>query len=292
MTLAVTPLHPLFAAEIRGVDLSRPLPAGLFGEIEAAFDRYAVLVFPGQTLDEAAQVRFSELFGRLEQSVNYAGETAHGDRAKITDISNVDREGRLMSAEDRRLMFSRGNQLWHTDSSFKHVPAKCSLLYAYEVPPVGGETEFADLRAAYDALDEGLKRRLDDLVVEHSIYRSRSLIGFADFDPHIFARLPPVQQRLVRRHPGSRRKTLYLASHASHVIGWPLDEGRRLIEELIAFATEERFVHQHRWRVGDLVIWDNRCTMHRGRPYDEANHRRVMNRTTVADVANTLEQAA
>jgi alpha-ketoglutarate-dependent 2,4-dichlorophenoxyacetate dioxygenase len=292
MTMTVTSLHPVLGAEIRGVDLSQPVPAAAFAEIEDAFNRHAVLVFPGQTLDEGQQVRFSELFGPLEGSVNYAGETAHGDRAKITDISNVDREGKMISPEDRRLMFSRGNQLWHTDSSFKHVPAKCSLLYAYEIPPTGGETEFADMRAAYDALDEPMKHRIEDLVVEHSIFRSRSLIGFADFDRDVFERLPPVRQRLVRRHPGSGRKTLYLASHASHVIGWPVEEGRKLIEELIAFATQERFVYQHKWRVGDLVIWDNRCTMHRGRPYDEAKHRRVMNRTTVADVANTLEQAA
>jgi alpha-ketoglutarate-dependent 2,4-dichlorophenoxyacetate dioxygenase len=288
----VKPLHPVFAAEVSGIDLRGPIPADAFAEIDAAFDRHAVLVFPGQRLSEAQQVAFSEHFGPLEKSVNYAGETTHGDRAKITDISNVDAEGQIMPEGDRRLMFSRGNQLWHTDSSFKHIPAKCSLLHAYEIPPEGGETEFADLRAAYDALDEGMKMHLEGLVAEHSIFRSRSLIGFADFDPDVSKRLPPVQQRLVRRHPGSGRLGLYLASHASHVIGWPVEEGRKLIEELIAFATQQRFVYQHRWRVGDLVMWDNRCTMHRGRPYDETRYRRVMHRTTVSDVANTLEQAA
>jgi alpha-ketoglutarate-dependent 2,4-dichlorophenoxyacetate dioxygenase len=195
-----------------------------------------------------------------------------------------------MAAEDKRLLFNRGNELWHTDSSFKHVPARCSLLSAREVPPRGGETEFADLRAAYDALPENKQRALDGLMVEHSIFRSRSLIGFTEFNEDIRRELPPVTQLLVRRHAGSGRKTLYLASHASHVIGWPVEEGRALIEELIAFATRPDFVFQHRWRVGDLVIWDDRCTMHRGRPYDDTKFRRDMHRTTVSDEINSVER--
>src|ERR1700730_2406398 len=193
---------------------------------------------------------------------------------------------------DRRNLFNLGNQLWHTDSSFKRVPAKCSLLSAREVPspgPMGGgETEFADLRAAWDALPAARKQQLDGLVVEHSIFRSRSQIGFADFNDEIFKQLPPVPQALVRHHPGSGRTSLYLASHASHIIGWPVEKGRALIDELIAFATQPQFVHRHRWRVGDLVMWDNRCTMHRGRPYDDTQ-RRVLHRTTVSDYANTVE---
>jgi alpha-ketoglutarate-dependent 2,4-dichlorophenoxyacetate dioxygenase len=199
----------------------------------------------------------------------------------------------VLARDDRRNLFNLGNQLWHTDSSFKRVPAKCSLLSARELPspgPMGGgETEFADLRAAWDALPEARKRQLDGLVVEHSIFRSRSQIGFADFNDEIFRELPPVTQALVRHHPASGRTSLYLASHASHIVGWPVEEGRALIEELISFATQPQFVHQHRWRVGDLVIWDNRCTMHRGRPYDDTQ-RRVLHRTTVSDYANTVEQ--
>jgi len=291
MGLTVTPLHPTIGAEISSVDLRRPMPPDAFAEIEAAFNRHAVLVFRDQRLSDGEQIAFSTLFGPLELNPNYAYEERRiADRA-IADISNLDERGEIHAAEDRRRMFNRGNQLWHTDSSFKHVPAKCSLLSAREIPPAGGDTEFADLRAAYDALPEDKKRAIEGLIVEHSIFRSRSQIGFADFNDEIFKQLPPVQQLLVRPHPGSRRKTLYLASHASHVVGRPVEEGRTLIEELIAFATEPQFVYRHRWRVGDLVIWDNRCTMHRGRPYDEMQHRRVMHRTTVTDVANTVEQA-
>ena len=188
-------------------------------------------------------------------------------------------------------MMMLANQLWHTDSSFKPVPGKVSLLSAREVPPSGGETEFADLRAAYDALDEGTKKQIDDLIAEHSIFRSRGLIGYTDFSDEERAALPPVPQTLVRIHPGSRRKTLYLAAHASHVIGWPIEQGRTLLAELITFATQPRFVHQHQWRAGDLVVWDNRCTLHRARPYDDAHHRRDMRRTTVEDSGPTLEQS-
>ena len=288
MALRVTPLHQHIGAEIVGVDLTRPVPADVFAEIEAAFNRHAVLVFPDQALTDEQQIAFSRHFGPLEVTPNYAGDKLR-IRADIADISNLDHEGRVLSADDRRRVFNLGNQLWHTDSSFKRVPAKCSLLSAREIPPTGGETEFADMRAAYDALSEERKRQLDGLVAEHSIYYSRSRIGFGDFNDDISRQLPPVPQLLVRRHSGSGRKNLYLASHASHVIGWPLEQGRALIDELIAFATQPRFVYSHRWRVGDLVMWDNRCTMHRGRPYDETC-RRVMHRTTVSDTANSVEQ--
>jgi alpha-ketoglutarate-dependent 2,4-dichlorophenoxyacetate dioxygenase len=291
MGIRVTPLHPHLGAEVTGIDLARPLAADEFAEIERAFNRHAVLVFPGQPLTDDQQIAFSRLFGPLETSPEYAGsKKSRLGRPEIADISNLDPEGRVMTAADQRLLFNRGNQLWHTDSSFKYVPARCSLLSAREIPPAGGETEFADMRAAYDALPEEKKRALEGLVVEHSIFRSRSLIGFSEFNEEIQRELPPVPQLLVRRHPGSGRKTLYLASHASHIIGWPVEEGRKLIEELIAFATEPRFVYQHRWRVGDLVMWDDRCTMHRGRPYDDTRYRRDMHRTTVSDELNSVER--
>ena len=292
MAIEVTAVHPCLGAQVRGVDLTRPIVPGLFGEIEAAFNRSGILVFPGQRLTDEQQLAFSRLFGPLEVNPNYAGAKMRL-RADVADISNLDAGGQVLARDDRRNLFNLGNQLWHTDSSFKHLPAKCSLLSARELPisgPMGGgETEFADLRAAWDALPETKKHQLDGLVVEHSIFRSRSQIGFADFNDEIFKQLPPVRQALVRHHPASGRTSLYLASHASHIIGWPVEEGRALLEELIAFATQPQFVYQHRWTVGDLVMWDNRCTMHRGRPYDDTQ-RRVLHRTTVSDIANTLEQ--
>lgn len=288
MAIQVSPLHPTLGAEVRGVDLTRALTSEVFAEIEAAFNSYGILVLPGQPVNDQQQLAFSRLFGPLEVNPNYAGAKMRL-RPDVADISNLDAEGRVLARDDRRNLFNLGNQLWHTDSSFKQIPAKCSLLSARELPSSGGETEFADLRAAWDALPQSRKRAFDGLIVEHSIFRSRSQVGFADFNDEIFKQLPPVPQVLVRHHPASCRTSFYLASHASHIIGWPVEEGRALIEELIAFSTQPQFVYQHRWTVGDLVIWDNRCTMHRGRPYDDTQ-RRVLHRTTVSDVANTLEQ--
>ena len=292
MAIELAPLHPTLGAELRGVDLTRPVGPQVFAEIDAAFNRHGILVFPEQPVTDEQQLEFSRLFGPLEVNPNYAGSKMRL-RPDVADISNLDAEGRVLARDDRRNLFNIGNQLWHTDSSFKRVLAKCSLLSARELPSPGlmggGETEFADLRAAWDALPAARRHELDGLVVEHSIFRSRSQIGFADFNDEIFKQLPPVPQVLVRHHRYSGRTSLYLASHASHVIGWPVEEGRALIEELIAFATQPQFVYRRRWTVGDLVMWDNRCTMHRGRPYDETQ-RRVLHRTTVSDWANTLEQ--
>jgi alpha-ketoglutarate-dependent 2,4-dichlorophenoxyacetate dioxygenase len=292
MAIELIPLHPTLGAEVRGVDLTRRVMPDVFAEIDTAFNRHGILVFPDQPVTDEQQLAFSRLFGPLEVNPNYAGAKMRL-RPDIADISNLDAEGWVLARDDRRNLFNIGNQLWHTDSSFKRIPAKCSLLSARELPsrgPMGGgETEFADMRAAWDALPGRRKRELEGLVVEHSIFRSRTQIGFADFNDEIFKELPPVPQALVRHHPASGRTSLYLASHASHIIGWPVEKGRALIEELIAFATQPQFVYQHRWRVGDLVMWDNRCTMHRGRPYDDTQ-RRVLHRTTVSDVANTLQQ--
>jgi alpha-ketoglutarate-dependent 2,4-dichlorophenoxyacetate dioxygenase len=291
MPTITAPLHSSLGAEIGGVDLTQAVAPGVFAEIEAAFNRYAVLVFPNQAVTDQQQIAFSRLFGPLETTPIYTGDGRRRlQQAELSDISNLDPDGRVMASNDLRRLYNLGNQLWHTDSSFKYVPARASLLSAREIPPEGGETEFADLRAAYDALPADKKRRLDGLVAEHSIFHSRSLHGFTQFNANVRSELPPVPQVLVRTHAGSGRKTLYLASHASHIIGWPVEEGRALIEELVAFATQPRFVYRHHWRVGDLVIWDNRCTMHRGRPYDEAKYRRVLHRTTVSDEINSVER--
>lgn len=291
MGVRIKPIHPHFGAEITGLDLRQPVPSDTFAEIEAALNKHALAIFPDQPLTDAQQIAFSRLFGPLESSPRYAGsKKIRLPDCEIEDVSNLDPDGRVMSADDTRLLFNRGNQLWHTDSSFKHVPARYSLLSAREIPPAGGETEFADLRAAYDALPEATKQKLDGLVAEHSIEHSRAKIGFSEFNKDIQQEFPPVSQLVVRTHPGSKRKSLYLASHASHVIGWPVEEGHELIEELVAFATEPQFVYRHHWQVGDLVIWDNRCTLHRGCAYDDTKYKRDMHRTTVSDELNSIER--
>lgn len=291
MTLTVRQLHPLFVAEIAGADLRRDLSEPDIDAIVAALDRYAVVVLPDQRIDDARQIAFSARLGPLETTIK-AYRPGHKLRldAHISDVSNLDEENRLLALDDRRRMNGLGNRLWHTDSSFKPTPAKYSLLSARVIPPTGGETEFADLRAAYDALPAAMQARIEDLVAEHSILHSRGTIGFTDFSDEERARLPPVPQVLVRTHPGSGRKTLYLASHAARIRGMEVPEGRLLLAELMEHATQREFVYRHTWRVGDLVIWDDRCTMHRARDYDPTAPR-DMHRTTVADVAPTLEQA-
>ncbi len=290
MSITVRQLHPLFVGEVGGVDL-RSVSRAEAGEIEAAIDRYAVLVFRGQPVTDDQQIAFSELLGPLETTAELLRKD-HKARLKpqVSDISNLDHKADVLPLGDRRRLRGLGNRMWHTDSSFKPVPARFSLLSARSIPGEGGETEFADLRAAYDTLPEAMKARLEGLVAEHSILYSRSTIGFTDFSDEERAGLPAVRQVVVRVHPGSGRKTLYLASHASHIIGWPIPEGRLLLRELIEHATQPQYVYRHHWAVGDLVMWDDRCTMHRARPYD-LNVPRDMHRTTVSDQRSTLDQA-
>ena len=289
--IEVKQLHPLFVGEVTGVDLGKPVDSETVREIVAASDKFAVLVFPGQAIDDQQQIAFSRLLGPLETTVR-ALRKDHKARLDlhVSDISNLDEKNRVMEREDRRRMNGLANRLWHTDSSFKRVPAKYSLLSARVIPPEGGETEFADLRAAYDALPEKKKAELEGLVAEHSIIYSRSTIGFSDYSADERAGLQTVPQVIVRRHPGSGRKTLYLASHAHEIRGMPTPEARMLLRDLIEHATQRQFVYTHSWRVGDLVMWDDRCTMHRAREYD-LSYPRDMHRTTVSDVASTLEQA-
>jgi alpha-ketoglutarate-dependent 2,4-dichlorophenoxyacetate dioxygenase len=214
---------------------------------------------------------------------------------QIGDISNLDEDNRIRARDDRRRLDSLGNRLWHTDASYMPVPVVLGMLHAVAVPPSsvlgGGETEFADMRAAYDELPEAMRVEVDALIAEHDIFWSRGQIGFTEFAPGEREKYPPSPQRLVRRHPGSQRKTLYLSAHASHIVGWPVAEGRLLLWDLTAHATQSQFVYSHRWQVGDLVIWDNRCTMHRGRPHDETQPR-DLRRATTLDTGSTLEQAA
>ena len=291
MPLQVTPLHPLFAAEVQGVDLRQTPGPALCAEIDRAMDRYAVLVFRDQHLDDDQQLAFGEALGPLEQSRGVVD--AHKMRLKhkqMADISNIDLDGKLLGADDRRRMFNLGNQLWHSDSSFKATPAKYSMLHARLIPPEGGDTEFADMRAAWDALPAKMQAKVRDMVTEHSLIFSRGQLGFTDYTEQERIDFAPVQQRLVRWHPGSQRHSIYLSSHIGRILGWPVPEAMALIRQLLEFATQRQFVYAHHWQQWDLVIWDNRSTMHRARPYEDHAFARDMRRITLTDVAPTLQQ--
>jgi len=298
MDLAATPLRPRFAARISGADLSRPIEPALARAIERAMDEYAVCVLPEQNLDDEKQIAFARLYGPLEVTPaiqDKSGAAVPNTRVRhreVFDVSNLDERGTILEQADARSAYRLGNQLWHTDSSFRQKSAAWSMLHARVIPPAGGDTEFADTRAAYDALPDAMKRRLDGLVAEHSIWHSRQKLGgYVPTEEERKAR-PPARHPLVRRHPGSGRNALYIASHASHIVGMPAEEGRALLAELIEFATQPRFVYCHAWRVGDLVIWDNRCTMHRATPFEITDHVRDMRRTTVIDTGAYVPEAA
>ena len=296
MAIEVREVNPLFVAEIGGIDLGKPVDRTAIEWISQAIDRYAVLVFHDQHLDDTQLRDFASNFGALEigRAAARPGRRrlAHPE---IGDISNLDEDGRLRERVDRRRLDSLGNRLWHTDASYMPVPVVLGMLYAVAIPPAsalgGGETEFADMRAAYDALSEAMKATIDGLVAEHDVFWSRGQIGFTEFPPGEREQYPPSRQRLVRRHPGSQRKTLYLSAHASHIVGWPVAEGRLLLYDLNTHATQPQFVYRHKWQVGDLVIWDNRCTMHRGRPHDDCSPR-DLRRATTLDVGSTLDEVA
>lgn len=297
MTLSIRPVDPVsrpfFAAEASGLDITRPLSPEQAAAIEAAMDRFGVLVFRGQRFDDEAQLAFSRNFGGLEEAtgdINW-GQARRIASAHVNDISNLGNDNEVLARDSRRRLFSLGNRLWHSDSSFKEVPAKYSLLSARLIPTAGGNTEFADMRAAYDALDDETKAECEGLVCEHSQLYSRSMLGFDDFTEDDRRRFKPVLQRLVRRHPSTGRKSLYLASHAGAIIGWPVPEARALLRDLIEHATDRAFVHAHEWRQWDLVMWDNRATMHRARPFDPGQVR-DMHRTTVACERSTMAEAA
>jgi alpha-ketoglutarate-dependent 2,4-dichlorophenoxyacetate dioxygenase len=296
MAIEFRQVHPLFVAEIGGIDLGKGVDRATVNAIWEANDRYAVLVFRDQHLDDTQLRDFAANFGTLEigRAAARPGRRrlAHPE---IGDISNLDEDGRLRERDDRRRLDSLGNRLWHTDASYMPVPVVLGMLHAVAVPPASalgdGATEFADMRAAYDALPEAMKAAIDGLVAEHDVFWSRGQIGFTEFPPGEREQYPPSRQRLVRRHPGSQRKTLYLSAHASHIIGWPVPEGRLLLLDLNTHATRSEFVYSHKWQVGDLVIWDNRCTMHRGRPHDDS-YPRDLRRATTLDVGSTLDEAA
>jgi alpha-ketoglutarate-dependent 2,4-dichlorophenoxyacetate dioxygenase len=296
MSISIAPVDPVsrpdFAGVVSGVDIRTPVDAATVAAIEAGMAKYAVLVFHDQRIDDEQQAAFSRHFGPLEQATGDLRPLAER-RISMTlnDISNLDQAGQVLARDDKRRLFGLGNMLWHSDSSFKAAPARYSLLSARVIPGEGGNTEFADMRAAYDALDDATKREIESLVTEHSQLHSRGALGFTDFTPEEVAQCRPVRQRLVRRHPTTGRRSLFLSAHIGAIDGLPVPEARMLIRDLTEHATDRRFVYAHVWRPFDLVMWDNRTTMHRARRYD-ATQVRDMRRTTVSDEVSTLAQVA
>ena len=293
MTLTIHQVGPCFAGEVDGIDLTSPLSSEDAAAVHAGMDEYAVLVFRGQNLNDDQQMSLTLALGAIEQSTNNSLRAKSDIRLPeiFADVSNLDKNQHPFARDDRRRLFAIGNRLWHSDSSFKPTPAKYSILNARSTPSKGGNTEFADMRAAYDALDNEMKAEVADLICEHSQVFSRQQLGFTDFTYEERERFAPVRQTLVRVHPTTGRVSLYLASHAGAIVGWPMPEARSFLRDLVEHATQREFVHKHEWRVGDLVIWDNRQTMHRARPFP-AEEARDMRRTTIVGDGPTTAQAA
>ena len=293
MTLTIRPLHRVIGGEVDGVDLRQPLSDDDVAAINAGMDRFAVLVFPGQDLTDDQQIAFSRNFGDLEMPGSVSNITKPQDRRlrpELADVSNLTKDQKVFERDDRTRMFNLGNRLWHSDSSFRATPSKYSILSARLIPNKGGNTEFADMRAAYDALDDEMKAEIADLVCEHSLIYSRGALGFDELTEEERANFTPVRQSLVRTHPVTGRKSLYLSSHAGTIIGWPMPEARSLLRDLTEDATKPEFVYVHKWRLHDLVMWDNRQTMHRVRRFADTTEKRDMRRTTVAGDTQTVAQ--
>jgi alpha-ketoglutarate-dependent 2,4-dichlorophenoxyacetate dioxygenase len=292
MSVSIRQLHPVFAGEVEGVDCRKPLSPHQVAAIAAGMDQYAVLVFRDQNITDEEQISFTCHFGELE-GYRTPGHIRKRDDQRlgpgIADFSNLDKHGNIMSDQHRVWFFKLGDRLWHSDSSFRPVPAKYSLLSGRVLPSWGANTEFADMRAAYDALDERTKSEIEDLVCEHSLIYSRGAIGFTDLTPEEVAAFKPVHQGLVRTHPSTGRKSLFLSAHAGAIVGWTVPEARIFLRDLTEHATQREFVYSHAWRPYDLVMWDNRTTMHRARRFDR-NEVRDVRRTTLAGDAPTIEE--
>jgi alpha-ketoglutarate-dependent 2,4-dichlorophenoxyacetate dioxygenase len=288
------PIGNEFVAEVDGIDLRAPLDAEAATAIHAAMDRYAVLVLRDQPFTDEQQIAFTKSLGKIE--LNTANNVTRLDQRRLgiemSDISNLDRHSNMLARDDRRRAFNLGNRLWHSDSSFKAVPAKYSLLSARIVPSVGGNTEFADMRAAYDALDAATKAEIENLVTEHSLLFSRGQLGFTDFTAEERVKFAPVRQRLVRTNPATGRKSVFLSSHVGGIVGWPVPEALAFVRDLAEHATQRQFVYAHVWRHYDLVMWDNRQTMHRARSYRDTGEVRDLRRTTLEGDGPTTAQMA
>jgi alpha-ketoglutarate-dependent 2,4-dichlorophenoxyacetate dioxygenase len=293
MTVTIRQIHPVFVGEVSGIDAAKPLSKSDVAAIEAGMDRYAVLVLRDQVIDDDQQLAFSKNFGPIEnaQGGNITRQNELRLKAGMVDVSNLDQGGRPFERNDRRRMFNLGNRLWHSDSSFRATPAKYSLLSGRVISNDGGNTEFADMRAAYDMLDDATRATVEDLVCEHSLIYSRGSMGFTDLTDEERAMFKPVHHRFVRTHPVTGRKSLFLSSHIGTIVGWQMPESRDFLRDLTEMATQPAYVYVHRWRVNDLVIWDNRQTMHRVRRFDESKPR-DMRRTTIACDGPTMAQVA
>ena len=293
MTVTIRQLHPHFFGEVLGLDLRKPLTREQARDVEAGMDKYAVLLFRNQDITDEQQLAFALNFGERENA--RGGTVTRKEDYRLTsglnDVSNLGKDGKPLPRDHRTHLFNLGNCLWHSDSSFRAIPAKYSLLSARVVNPKGGNTEFADMRAAYDALDDETKAEIDDLICEHSLMYSRGSLGFTDYTEEEKAMFKPVLQRLVRTHPAHGRKSLYLSSHAGKIVGMSVPEGRLLLRDLTEHATQPQFVYVHKWTVHDFVMWDNRQTMHRVRRYDQSQPR-DMRRATVAGTEPTVAQQA
>jgi alpha-ketoglutarate-dependent 2,4-dichlorophenoxyacetate dioxygenase len=293
MSIQFDPIQPAIGARVTGVDLTRPLTRAQADQIEAAMDRFAILVFHKQNITDEQQKAFTLNFGPIENA--RGGNITKPEDKRLADglndVSNLDKDGKPLPKDSRQHLFNIGNMLWHSDSSFRAIPAKYSILSARVVNPVGGNTEFASMRAAYEALDDKTKSEIDDLICEHSLMYSRGALGFLDYTEQEKEMFKPVRQRLVRKHPSTGAKSLFLSSHAGAIAGMSMPAARILLRDLTEHATQPQFVYVHKWQPGDLVMWDNQQTMHRVRRYDESQPR-DMRRTTVAGSAITIEQAA
>ena len=286
----IDPARPTFIGEVSGIDLTRRLTEEEVSAIHAGMDSFGVLVFHDQHFEDEQQIAFSRQLGMLEEATgDIMSEKDRRLSMDLNDISNLDKNGELLARDDRRRLFGLGNLLWHSDSSFKAVPAKYSMLSARKIPKAGGNTEFADMRAAYDALDGETKSEVHNLICLHSQIFSRGVLGFDDFTDAERAKWAPVRQALVRQHPNTGRLSLYLASHAGGIEGWPMPEARSFLRDLNEHATQRQFVYAHVWRPWDLVMWDNRVTMHRARRYDPKEVR-DMRRTTLTNGVSSMEQ--
>ncbi|MDX2156721.1 MAG: TauD/TfdA family dioxygenase [Hyphomicrobiaceae bacterium] len=283
-----------FVGEVSGLDLTRPLPPEDIAAIHAGMDKYAVLIFHGQNFTDEQQLAFTQSLGPLETAIGFNLRKAGDQRLAsphFADVSNLDKDGKIFKRDDRRWQFAIGNRLWHSDSSFKAIPAKYSLLHARALPSKGGNTEFADMRQAWDSFDQETKDICEPLICEHSQMYSRAKMGFTDFSPEERERFKPVLQRLVRVHPSTGRKSIYLSSHAGKILGWPEPEAKAFLMDLTEKATQREFTYSHKWAIGDLVMWDNQATMHRARPFP-ADEPRDVRRTTLMGDKPTVEQQA